>query len=235
MDDEWTRRNERLFSGWSDVRVRDMDRRHAPAVEIVLDALHRLPALLGGHQRARVLDAGCGSGSLLLALHDRLPPALRQRVELVGLDLSPPMIARGRNAVAAATPAEGPVPVITFVLGDLVASLPDLGTFDLVTSVESIYYMNDMGAALRGIRSALNDRGSLMILVEEDMVATGDERQDRARLQSLRADIDVDHFHFMPVEGYIDMLSKAGFSLPVVARRDGFISILARPGGGSRI
>jgi SAM-dependent methyltransferase len=80
-----------------------------------------------------VLDVGCGAGAALL-------PASRAAARAVGIELSPAMAARAREAV----------PDAAVVEGDASQRLPFAdGEFDVVLSSFTVFFMPDPTAALR--------------------------------------------------------------------------------------
>ncbi len=80
---------------------------------------------------ARVLEVGCGTGALAFRL-------ARQAAEVVGVDLSPAMIAYARRRLAAVA-----APNVSFVLGDAAAVLADRAdaSFDVATMVLVLHEM----------------------------------------------------------------------------------------------
>jgi len=111
----------------------------------------------------RLLDLGCGNGSLLLQLAPRLSTG-------VGVDLSPRMLEKAR-ARTAAFPQLSFVPVTGPTL-----PFPD-GSFDVVTSLLSFRYL-DWDPLMNEIRRVLAPGGRLLIV---DMVTVP------ARLRELPA------------------------------------------------
>jgi ubiquinone/menaquinone biosynthesis C-methylase UbiE len=102
----------------------------------ILDPLlSRLHDRVADHVDAtgRILDVGCGTGNLVWRL------AAKAR-EVVGVELSPAMVAHARKTLA----ARG-LPHVSFVLGDVTsvfADAPD-GHFDLATMVLVLHEMPD--------------------------------------------------------------------------------------------
>jgi magnesium-protoporphyrin O-methyltransferase len=86
-----------------------------------------LPADLGG---ARVLDAGCGTGTFSVAL-------ARAGARVVAVDLSPTLVGLASERAKAAG-----IDDLEFRVGDMLAS--ELGTFDFVVAMDSlIHYAED--------------------------------------------------------------------------------------------
>lgn len=104
----------------------------------------------------RVLDLACGDGFYTRALH------AAGAAELVGVDVSPAMIALARQAEAGA-PAG-----IRYVCADA-ADLPDLGCFDQVVAAYLLHYAPDRDALVAmcaGIARSLVSGGRFVTLNE---------------------------------------------------------------------
>lgn len=129
MRDTWATGAE----GW--VRhERIFDAVFAPFTRTVLDA-----ARLGSARR--VLDVGCGSGTLLAA-------AVTAGAEAVGVDISPAMVEAARDRVPAAT-----VVTADAQAADLTVLAPG-APFDRVVSRFGVMFFADPEAAFRNLRSA---------------------------------------------------------------------------------
>lgn len=102
-----------------------------------------LPGDLAGR---RILDAGCGTGALAVALAQR-------GAEVVAIDLSPTLVGLARERMMVA-PAPGSV---TFVVGDMLGA--GLGRFDHVVAMDSLihYRTQDMVRAV-AVLSQRTDR-----------------------------------------------------------------------------
>jgi len=96
----------------------------------------------------RVLDLGCGDGTITVELAARVP-----RGSALGVDASREMI-----AFAARTQPPAAHPNLTFRVADA-AQLPFAAAFDLVVSFNCLHWVRDQAAALRGIRAALAPSG----------------------------------------------------------------------------
>ncbi len=128
----------------------------------------------------RVLDVGCGAGSLALALASRPEPAA-----IVGVDIAAAYVAyAGRRSDD---------PRLSFVGGDAVAlDLPD-DSFDRTYSLLALNFMSDPGRALAGMRRVTRTGGTVAAAVWDfpgglvyqrifwDTAAALDPAADRAR------------------------------------------------------
>src|SRR3954471_2095170 len=98
----------------------------------------------------RVLDAGCGTGAVLVPVAEAVGPS----GHVTGIDLAPGMVARSR---AAAT-GLGQVHV---ELGDAQQPAYPDGSFDVVTSGLVLFFLPDPPAALVAYRRLLRRSGRL--------------------------------------------------------------------------
>jgi len=113
-----------------------------------------LLALAGIHPGQTVLDLGCGVGEPALSA----ARAVGESGRVVGVDLSPAMVAAARRAVAGIANVE-------FVVGDFeTVVLPDEG-FDVVLSRWALPFAPDRVAALRAAAARLRPRGVLAAAV----------------------------------------------------------------------
>lgn len=97
----------------------------------------------------RLLDAGCGTGNLLSAVHRELP-----NVQLSGIDFSGQMLRRARQKL----------PHASLTQGDLNAPLPyPDGSFDVVTCVNVVYAVAEPEKTLAELRRVLAPGGTLIV------------------------------------------------------------------------
>lgn len=144
--DDYVRQTFDSFATSFDQKLKELEY-HAP--ELLVDAVQREVGPPTGS--LDVLDAGCGTGwcGPLLRAHAR---------RLVGVDLSPGMIAkaRERGTYDELHPGE---------LTDFMASAP--GRFDLIVSADTLVYFGDLHAAVTAASRALRHRGVLAFTVEQ--------------------------------------------------------------------
>lgn len=133
----------------SEIYLREIDRRFAPVVEAVIARA----ALATGE---RVLDLGTGTG----VVAERAALLVGPRGQVVGVDISPDMLALARTRMA----ARGLANVV--VREGRAESIPAEGsTFDVVLASLSLMYVIDRSAAAREIARVLQPRGRLIAAV----------------------------------------------------------------------
>ncbi|HYZ33803.1 MAG TPA: methyltransferase domain-containing protein, partial [Crenalkalicoccus sp.] len=123
-----------------------MDATFAPLTEVAL-------ALAAPRPGERVLDIGCGCGGTLLALADRVGSA----GEVLGLDVSAPMLARAAERAAG-------LPQVRTALGDAAAHPLPPAHFDLGFSRFGVMFFRGPVGAFRHIRAALRPGGRLVFI-----------------------------------------------------------------------
>ena len=112
-------------------------------------AAYLLPRLAPG---LRLLDVGCGPGTITLDLASSVAPG-----EVVGIDASADVISEARRSAEA---VGGPV---RFEVGDVYELAFDDDTFDVVHAHQVLQHLADPVAALRELRRVLRPGGTLAV------------------------------------------------------------------------
>jgi ubiquinone/menaquinone biosynthesis C-methylase UbiE len=113
----------------------------------------------------RVLDAGCGTGIVTLALREALLRRGLTPGPLQGFDLTPAMLECFRQTLQT-----GRIEGVEIVQAD-VLRLEDLpaawNNYDLIVSAAMLEYLarNHLVAGLRGLRALLNQEGSFLLFI----------------------------------------------------------------------
>lgn len=156
----------------------------------------------------RVLDAGCGHGSLLQELHNR-------GAIVSGFDISPAMIELARERLGATADLR---------IADLAAPLPYADdTFDLVTVSLALHYVEDWEGTLKELRRLLRPHGRLVISIIHPFVyAFSYPDQDYFALTQYSEDYDfrgetitMIYWH-RPLQEVLSLMVDAGFAITSV-------------------
>jgi len=107
-----------------------------------------------GFQPRRILDAGCGFGTTAIVLAGALPES-----EVVGIDLSDPLLALARQAACDAGLSER----VSFQKADVQMIPYDDNSFDAVVSVQMLHIVEDPVALLSQNERVLAPDGALFI------------------------------------------------------------------------
>ena len=127
---------------WAD-RQQSQDILLAPVANLVIE---RARPTAG----ERVIDVGCGSGAISIALAQKVGPT----GHVLGIDISGPMLARARQIAPAGLPVE-------FVLADATVYPFAPASFDLLVSRFGVMFFADPGASFANLRKALKPSGRL--------------------------------------------------------------------------
>jgi SAM-dependent methyltransferase len=111
-----------------------------------------LPRLRAGQ---RLLDVGCGPGTITVDLARRVAPG-----EVVGIDRAPEVIERARANAAAAPDTP---PGVRFEVDDVYALAQPDAAFDVVHAHQVLQHLTDPVAALRELRRVLAPGGTLAV------------------------------------------------------------------------
>jgi len=104
----------------------------------------------------RLLDLGCGPGESAFVLAERLGP----RSEIVGVDISSPMIERARRILA----ARGDLPNVSFEVADAAEMALADSSFDLAVGHSFLYLTDRPEAVLAEVRRVLRPTGRLLLM-----------------------------------------------------------------------
>lgn len=224
----------------------DYDTRWARAIEI----------LRGGvSDRARVLDLGCGPGSLTARLADSLDTA-----RVVGVDLDPLLIELARAA--------HPAPSVRFVSADVLSSgaaltLRAFGPFGAVVSSAFMHYFDtEQLASVHAVIARLLAPGGLLVTVERFAPSTPRTQETPSRAGQSPWDAwwqetreHAPHFGLTPgaaiaesavgsaaepppltQEGYLESMKEAGFTVIALDMLPGGSTVVTatRPASAAR-
>jgi SAM-dependent methyltransferase len=127
--------------------------------DALIDPLGRVAIeRLGVAAGERVLDVGCGCGQTLLQLAELVGPS----GHVLGVDISPPMLARARERVAGR-------PTIALALGDAQTYAFAPGAFDALYSRFGVMFFDDPRAAFRNLRAGARSGGRLSFVCWQDL------------------------------------------------------------------
>jgi ubiquinone/menaquinone biosynthesis C-methylase UbiE len=137
-------------------------------------ALH----LSGGRTVRRVVDLGCGTGTIALLLADRFPEA-----EIVGVDLAESMLRLARAKVA----ARGLDGRVSLVRADVKETSLAGGSFDLVLSNSTLHHLPDPHRLLVEAKRLARE-GAAVLLV--DLARPGSREDARAIVEAVAPGAD---------------------------------------------
>ncbi|MDC0744634.1 methyltransferase domain-containing protein [Polyangium mundeleinium] len=148
---------------------------------------------------ARVVDLGCGTGDLTLALGERWPAA-----EILGVDSSAAMLAEARANHASAR--------VGFLQADLArVELP--GPADVLFSNAALHWLDDHAGLLTHLAGLVASGGTLAFQIPANFDAPSHRRVEEVRaLPRFAAALrDVRRGHAEPLAFYLDHLVGLGF------------------------
>lgn len=189
VKDEVNRRFSRVAANYSTSAV------HARGDD--LDEMVRRAHLTG---RERVLDAGCGAGHTALAFAAGADA-------VVAVDLSTAMLEQCRELATARA-----IENVDFRQGDVEALPLEDESFDLITSRYSAHHWPRPQRALSEFRRVLRPGGRFLL---SDVVSFDDFTTDTF-VQTLELLRDSSHVRDHTVQGWLSMLSGAGFAAEVL-------------------
>ena len=182
----------------------------------LLNAYYERPAMLalaGDVAGRRILDAGCGSGPLFVALRDR-------GAVVTGFDKSAGMLELARRRLGAGADLRvadlgGPLP------------FPD-GRFDDVVASLVLHYLEDWAAPLAELRRVLKPGGRLLVSVEHPFVITLMHREAGRKTDYFATSNRTEEYNFSgqtallslwdrPLHAMTDAFTAAGFRIAIIS------------------
>jgi cyclopropane fatty-acyl-phospholipid synthase-like methyltransferase len=114
-----------------------------------LEQLRLLMHVTGLESSQHVLDVGCGNGKIAEYLSDRTG------AHITGLDYVPEAIRQAQRRTAAKSDR------LSFIVGDINRlELPE-SAFDVVLSIDTMYFSDDYAATIRALKAALRPNGQM--------------------------------------------------------------------------
>jgi SAM-dependent methyltransferase len=148
--------NAREAEYWNGPATRAWANRHEP-IDALFGGLTQVALDHAAPQPGeRVLDIGCGSGTTVLALTERVGP----RGHVLGADIAEASVARARERIAAAGQHNAKV-----ILADVSAHAFAPKQFDLVFSRFGVMFFADPTATFARLRTAMKPDGRLNLAV----------------------------------------------------------------------
>ncbi len=137
-------------------------------IQLLIDALRLKPG-------EEVLDAGCGTGETTEYL------AAVTGARFTGIDTAERAIANAQERTRGNA-------LVVFRRGDMNALDPELGTFDAVVAIESLYFAKDLAATFTQMKSLLRPGGRMGLFYTQvlrpddpvEMLAAGETKVARA-------------------------------------------------------
>lgn len=159
-----------------------------------------------GQPDASVLDVGCGTGAVCLAIADRLGPQGR----CSGVDISAPMIAMARERALAAGKA------IDFLVGDAQQQRFAPDSFDHIVSRFGVMFFENPVRAFGNLRQALRAGGSLHAITwrsaaENAFMTTAERAASPLLTLPARVEGGPGQFAFADADRVMDILDESGW------------------------
>ena len=182
-----TERTRSSYDAWASTYDSDPNPQTALEFAPVLHALRAQPG-------ERVLDAACGTGRYAASLRE-------QRVEVVGVDFSPEMLAIARAKL----------PDVELIEADISQPLPFAdSSFDAVLCGQALKHLPDLTGPMREFARVLSPGGRLVFSVTHpDMDWSGYDMRP-ADIYVMREHADMFHHRFFD---YFEAAEQAGFEV----------------------
>jgi ubiquinone/menaquinone biosynthesis C-methylase UbiE len=184
---------------WAD-RQQGQDILLAPVADLLVDRAQTKPG-------ERVVDVGCGSGAVSIAIAEKVG----RSGHVLGIDVSAPMLARARQIAPAGLP-------VNFVLADATVFPFDPGSLDLVVSRFGVMFFAEPARSFANLRKALKPAGRLAFACWREprenpffMVPLQAVYKHAPKLPQLGPE-DPGPFSFASEQRVVRILNEAGFS-----------------------
>ena len=151
-------------------------------------------------ENADILDVGCGGGANIARLLRRAPKG-----RVTGIDYSPVSVKKSREVNAKAI-AAGRCQVVE---GSADALPFEVGSFDLVTAFETVYFWPEIVKSFAAVRRTLKEGGRFVIVNEDDGLSGNNEKWEKL----------IDGMHTYTPDELRTHLTAAGFR-DIAVRRD---------------
>ena len=144
-------RNADQIAYWNGVAGRHWTDRQSVQDVLLAPVTEKLIARVAARPDQRILDIGCGTGAISIALARQVAPS----GHVLGIDISVPMLERARQLTPKDLPAD-------YVLADATVYPFDPQSFDLLVSRFGVMFFADPVLSFRNLRGALRPEGRLV-------------------------------------------------------------------------
>ena len=179
--------------------------------EMTMRVVEHLPATA-----TRILELGCGTGNLSIALAARFSDA-----ELTFVDAAPSMLAAARSRLESAHPHV--MKRARFVEARFEDMKLAAGSFDVITSQMSLHHVEKKGALFQQLFTLLTEGGAVCFAdrmiggTEENQAASWQRWVDHCRRNCTEAEVEglirhaEAHDHYASLADHFHLLESAGF------------------------
>jgi SAM-dependent methyltransferase len=144
-------RNADQIAYWNGAAGRHWTERQSVQDVLLAPVTETLIARIDAQPGQRILDVGCGTGAIAMALAKQVAPS----GHVLGIDISGPMLERARQLTPRDLPAD-------YVLADATVYPFDPASFDLLVSRFGVMFFADPVLSFRNLRSSLRPDGRLV-------------------------------------------------------------------------
>lgn len=144
-------RNADQIAFWNGVAGRHWTERQSVQDALLAPVTEKLIARVAAQPGQRILDIGCGTGAIAIALAKQVAPS----GHVLGIDISVPMLERARELTDKKLPAD-------YVLADATVYPFDPQSFDLMVSRFGVMFFADPVLSFWNLRKSLRPNGRLV-------------------------------------------------------------------------